>query len=1139
VRAVFLAIALPLLLPAAPKSILIQAESMPYGGDWKPTTETKALGRRALICQDPEGKMPAVGFVAVPEAGTWQLWVRAKDFPQDRPGTRTFTVEINGQRSSEIFGAHGVGDPQQPEWLWQSGGEFRLDAGPALLALIPLTPWCRADAIALVPAGEKVPASAQAVQDATVVPAATAPGSALEAVGKAGSPWSAHDTGVVVAKLEDQDTAMVFTQGSLGNRPVVMLRVDRRRDGNWTTVLGPRIEGYDLLVGEEDLTIASRQAGILVNWDVKGGIRTVSLGAARYQTRVASATSDPESCGTMIPCLPTTCERIGEAVVLKASVPEGMVEARWELSEKDGFPVLTTRLTVSDEGWYGLRYTACAPVKREEVEEITCPYLFNYRRLPTAPELIPTEETSTPMATVQTAGPRTVGLAFDPDDLPTAWPDCAQFEAGFQLVDTDGNAQPSAWLLIPAGQGSRLLPDETVTRRVRLIAENTDWLGAYRKVAENLCELRDYRRNHEQSLTQTLLNVISLMADDEATGWSKEQLGFWNIESRNAVTHAAPLALVEAALLTGDEDLLARRAAPALAFLLSRPTCHVGADPSIPGRYGRYELGRPTAQYGAAVRLSAWEMTRGYSPAFRALSFDDEGEPARTPAVGTMDDALAAYRATGEKRYLDKAHELALDYAKEYAEQQTVEKPRYAFFQVTHSGNWRGLLAVAEATQDPVLAKASAEIAQRMVAGLYTWPKVVSGPMTIHKGGRTRTNGWCWFKGANLFLLGRDAPEGDHPIHEGFGDLAVPEKQVEGWLPSVVGLGIEQPTTYRRGDGTCAHIIMANWAPHLLRLDTLSPEPLFTTAAHNATLGRWGTYPGYYRTDFTDITRSPDYALKGPDVSGIYWHHIPCFLMMLADYLVTDVEVRSAGAIQFPSARQCGYVWFDNRLFGHLPGTVYGRKEVWPWLPRDLVTVERPELNWLAGHDRENVYLFLTNTTDKPVRSRVKLDTTKLGGALGKVFVRCDGGDETALAAGSDGSIPVSGNGLTVVRFAGLQAQVPLHQRSPRPQDPIAYQAEAQTDTVAGTVRANWIGFGESHAFAHVYSDHQGKQAHRGELVLEQDGQAQTLTRDFWPIEFLAPIQPGKAARLTLTVIDDDGGRHVAPTLELKPPYTR
>ncbi|MGI5923625.1 MAG: hypothetical protein ACOX9E_06750 [Lentisphaeria bacterium] len=1140
-RLTILCLTLSLFAAAQPQAIFFQAEDLPYAGDWTKVGEDGALGRSFLLTPNEDAIRPAVGFISIPQAGNWQLWVRSRDFPQDRPGIRRFVVEINGQRSQREFGAHAVGKPQAPSWQWEDGGSFELEAGPAIIALQRITPWSRADAIALLPAGATLPRTQDEIADAKILPAASPDELAASTRPSTDATrLQAQDSGRVLARLENDAISMVFSAGSLDGRDVVMLRVDSRsNNGDMTTVIAPRLECYDVLKAHDELTIADRRAGILVNWlldprDVKVSHRGVS-----YDTRLSTAIGNPEECGNMLRLLPKTCRQVANAVELQAENAAAGIRARWELAPGELFPRLTLTFTPNADGVYGLRYAATAPVPREQIEEISCPFLHAYRRLPAGPELIPTELTATPMATVQTAGPRCAGIAIAPADLPTTWPDCLDFEAGFQLVNSDGHAQPAAWLLIPGASGSARKAGDSISAHAHLIARADDWFETYRALSSALCNLRDYRQNHGNSLTDVLLNTISLMADDEASGWSPAQLGFWNIESKNTVTHAAPLALVMAAMLTRDDDLLARRAAPALAFLLSRPGQHAGAVPAAPGRYGRFTLGQATRAYGAAVRLSAWQLTGGYTPQFRDLAFTEDGTPQRS-SVHAMDDALGAYQATGEQRYLDLARKEALDYARSYLQNQHREINPVHFFQVTHTGNWRGLLGVAEATGDRELARMANEIARRMVVGLYTWPVVQPGMMTIHQGNRTRTNGWVWLKGDKLFLLGwPNEFTGEHPTtSEELLYLSVPEKEVPAWLPSVVGLGIEQPTTYRRSQGSCAHIIMANWAPHLLRLDALTSEPLFTTAAHNAVLGRWGNYPGYYRTDFTDITSRTDYPLRGPDISGIYWHHIPCFLMMVADYLVTDLEVRSAGAITFPAGRQCGYVWFDNRLFGHQPGRVFNRQGVWPWLPRQGVSVVSPELNWLAGYDDDSVYIFLCNTCNDAVTSAVILNPAQFTGEVQAVFARQNKDEERSLnTSGSQVSVTVSPQGLCVLRFQGLQPP-PSWQRAKSPLLNAAkgYSAEISTDGLAGTVRANWLGFGPDRAFAHIYSDHQGDKADRSELRLEQHGVSKSYTRDFWPAEFILPIDTTVPAQLTLTVIDRDGHRHSAPALTITPP---
>jgi len=263
--------------------------------------------------------------------------------------------------------------------------------------------------------------------------------------------------------------------------------------------------------------------------------------------------------------------------------------------------------------------------------------------------------------------------------------------------------------------------------------------------------------------------------------------------------------------------------------------------------------------------------------------------------------------------------------------------------------------------------------------------------------------------------------------------------------------------------------------------------------------------------------------------------------MMVADYLVTDLEVRSAGAIAFPAGRQCGYVWFDNRLFGHQPGRVFDRQDVWPWLPRKGVSVDRPELNWLAGYDDDSVYIFLSNTSNTAVESTVTLDLTKFTGDIQAIFSRQDKDHERPRnAAGSQARVTVSPQGLSILRFQGLQPPASWQRtKTPLLKPADGYSAEVSTDGLAGTVRANWLGFGPDRAFAHIYSDHQGDKADRAELRLEQNGVSESFTRDFWPAEFVLPIDATMPAQLTLTVIDRDGQRHSAPSLTIAPPYTK
>src|SRR5690606_25524608 len=156
------------------------------------------------------------------------------------------------------------------------------------------------------------------------------------------------------------------------------------------------------------------------------------------------------------------------------------------------------------------------------------------------------------------------------------------------------------------------------------------------------------------------------------------------------------------------------------------------------------------------------------------------------------------------------------------------------------------------------------------------------------------------WKGDTLYRLGKPRQKGD-----------VTEKKVPNWLVSNVGLGFEQPSTYK-GNGNGRFIMQMGWSAHFLRLAQYTGDETFETYARNAVIGRWVNYPGYYATGFTDLLLNPQSPYEGPDVTGIYYHHIAPHLAWTIDYLVSDAFLQSDGKITFPAERQYGYAYFDS-----------------------------------------------------------------------------------------------------------------------------------------------------------------------------------------------------------------------------------
>lgn len=71
----------------------------------------------------------AVARADIPEAGTWRVWVRTRQWVE---GAGRFKVAVNGTELDRTFGIGAT------EWGWTDGGEIELERGPATVALVDL-----------------------------------------------------------------------------------------------------------------------------------------------------------------------------------------------------------------------------------------------------------------------------------------------------------------------------------------------------------------------------------------------------------------------------------------------------------------------------------------------------------------------------------------------------------------------------------------------------------------------------------------------------------------------------------------------------------------------------------------------------------------------------------------------------------------------------------------------------------------------------------------------------------------------------------------------------------------------------------------------------------------------------------------
>ncbi|MDQ2843795.1 MAG: hypothetical protein M3Y72_22690, partial [Acidobacteriota bacterium] len=760
---------------------------------------------------------------------------------------------------------------------------------------------------------------------------------------------------------------------------------------------------------------------------------TLSAGEGKLHSHMGPSTA-PWLAGQLLALRPIKAIRKDDLTVNLefGATPLGKLTASWKLQKSASFAQVQVNFEPSKPGYVSLGYHGAVSDTLQETDFVLLPYLFLGHRFPQSPSVVLNPLAPTPISLVERGGV-SYALAASADDIPQQWPGPAASRYGLGLRNEDGLVQPLLYEPILGTPESVVeAAGGLVTANFEVFAAPVKWTALYKQVAQEAFRLEDYRTPVDGSLSDTASNLIDLLKNESASGWDAHAKGPWNIESRNTVTQASPLTYMSLYLLTGDQDLYRRFALPSMEFLLSRPRFHFAALPGSGDLWKASQALGPLKQYGSTVYASAFAMTRGGAPAFGALAKTASGNAVATAGEhrAVFEDELQLYRVTGESQWL----ELAIQGGDKYIAGHLTHLPENnpgeePFVNVTFTPDWEGLLELYETTKLPRFLEASRTAAYWLVATLWTQP----APSTETREYSPRDGDpLIWWKGDRRFRLGMiDEPAtlADPRPHR---PRRYPIERVPAWEVSNVGLGLEQPRTYAQVP-TNWNILMSVWAPKLLRLYQYTGDDLFLTAARNSTIGRFANYPGYYVNMYNVLYQSADFPYRGPDVSTIYYHHIPAFTAYVVDYLFSDVQMRSKGAIHFPTMRQDGYVWFDNDLPGYAPGTVYGHL-AWPWLHKSAAAVKNQNVDKVLAHNDKETFVILLNQTHEAQQTAVSFDGKVLGteveGKSVRLWVDNEPRNREQIRGGSL-SVSIPPFGIVVMALDGTHVNVPTQTGSP------------------------------------------------------------------------------------------------------------
>src|SRR5205807_8841425 len=129
-------------------------------------------------------------------------------------------------------------------------------------------------------------------------------------------------------------------------------------------------------------------------------------------------------------------------------------------------------------------------------------------------------------------------LVAEPAELPFEWPGASNSRYALALRNESGQAQPIIYTPVLGQPGSvsdgaaggAATPLSPIRGKFRGWPQRGDWYAAYRRIADEVFQLTDYRRPTTASLSDAALNLFDLMRDEKAAGWNARAKGPWNIE---------------------------------------------------------------------------------------------------------------------------------------------------------------------------------------------------------------------------------------------------------------------------------------------------------------------------------------------------------------------------------------------------------------------------------------------------------------------------------------------------------------------------------------------------------------------------------------------------------------------------------
>ena len=941
---------------------IVEAENFQSYGAWVVESAT-GIPTKNLVCSIAgEDATTKISFV-IP--GVYYVWACSKDFASDRPRTRTYSVAVDGNNLSQNAGLHGL-----EGYHWECLGSMPISAGEHTISLSRVSSYARCDALLFTTDSQFNPETQISTSDPSsftersritrsIIPVSYEYVSAFPAVFTSFAVDGASEVSVENAALKISYVERKCVDGtSVWGRKTLIK--------NGSSQIASELTD-EILFRNYSEDISRSETPYFSSWSDSEGVTYMD-----GKPVSSSGYLDPFCAGKTTLLYATSVSKVSDKV-LQIGYSDG-TQATITLDNSLPMAKMSVSSTANEDGYYTLGFCGFNRYDRQGgFNAVQMPSMFQLRRLSDGAKQVPQHFMSQPMVLFESdagGGVSVVnGIVADPAKLPFEWSNNTNSIYGFANVCPDGDkAQSCVFSPILAGRNSLKAAGETIEASWYLVSLAGDWRDGIEFADTNIFAVSDLREPWEVSLSDAAYN-IAIYLKGEASGWDAKNKGHYNIEGLNVSSHSSPLGQISVAMLLDDEDYYVERALPTFEFTLSRPGAHFSY--SREGYTGgdnfaaSYPLSIGGAYWGGDYFASANILLGGKNDWLSEFYYNANGT-VRNSGGNTPYWAheLAMYLAYPSDSLLASVKSNCDSWMASAYTSTTDEPDMSLFVNVSLYPQWWWLPDLYEISGDSRYLEAAEKGAFYTAACLWSYPTPPSGNVVIHKDSLLNGVGHIWWKGFDTFRLGYEENRQLLAAHLGTSNLStytnvyyVPEKTVPAEKVSRIGLGIEQHSTYPGGGNICN----PSWAPELLKVYQYAGHDILMKLSRHSIIGRYGCYMGYYVRDFSDIQQFENYSYQGPDVGSFYYHHAPVVFAQTFDYLMAQIERRSANGIKFPYLRQSGYVWFTNRIFGGRRGKVFFDEDCRLILDKYAVRPSSPKVSTMLARAKDAMWIIILN----------------------------------------------------------------------------------------------------------------------------------------------------------------------------------